>query len=262
VVVVTGASAGIGRAVARAFGRQRARVALIARTDDALENAAAEIRAAGGEALVLPLDLADAPAVDRAAGEVARRFGGLDVWVNDAMVSVFSPVAEMRADEYRRVTEVNYLGTVHGTLAALRHMRARDAGVVVQIGSAPRLPLDPAPERLLRVEGGDPRVHRLAALRAPARPEPGEGDDGAAPGGEHAAVRGRPQPARWPRAAGAADLPAGDHRGGDPVGGRARAARALARLVHDEGDRGAARRPGAARPVAMAAIAARRALAR
>jgi NADP-dependent 3-hydroxy acid dehydrogenase YdfG len=134
--VVAGASAGIGRAVARAFGSEGARVALIARTPEALENAADEIRAAGGEALVLPLDLADAAAVDRAADHAAARFGGIDVWVNDAMVSVFSPVAEMRADEYRRVTEVNYLGTVHGTLAALRHMRARDAGVIVQIGSA------------------------------------------------------------------------------------------------------------------------------
>ncbi len=136
VVVVTGASAGIGRAVARAFGREGSKIGLIARTADALENAASEIRAAGGEALVLPLDLADAAAVDRAADEVVSRFGALDVWVNDAMVSVFSPVAEMRADEYRRVTEVNYLGTVHGTLSALRYMRARDAGTIVQVGSA------------------------------------------------------------------------------------------------------------------------------
>jgi NADP-dependent 3-hydroxy acid dehydrogenase YdfG len=134
--VVAGASAGLGRAIARAFGGQGARVGLIARTEEALRNAAEEIRRAGGEALVLPLDLADAAAVDRAADEVAARFGGIDVWVNDAMVSVFSPVAEMRADEYRRVTEVNYLGTVHGTLAALRHMRPRNAGVIVQIGSA------------------------------------------------------------------------------------------------------------------------------
>jgi NADP-dependent 3-hydroxy acid dehydrogenase YdfG len=135
-VVVTGASAGIGRAIARAFGRQGARVGLVARSEEALGNAAEEIREAGGEALVLALDLADAAAVDRAADEVAARFGGIDVWVNDAMVSVFSPVAQMRADEYRRVTDVNYLGTVHGTLAALRHMRPRDSGVIVQIGSA------------------------------------------------------------------------------------------------------------------------------
>jgi short-subunit dehydrogenase len=136
VVVVTGASAGLGRAIARAFGREGARVGLIARTEEPLENAAAEIRAAGGEALVLPLDLADAGAVERAADEVAARFGSIDVWVNDAMVSVLAPVAQMRADEYRRVTEVNYLGAVHGTLAALKHMRPRGAGVIVQIGSA------------------------------------------------------------------------------------------------------------------------------
>jgi NADP-dependent 3-hydroxy acid dehydrogenase YdfG len=133
---VTGASAGIGRAVARAFGGEGARVALIARTREPLEHAAAEIRAVGGEAMVLPLDVADAAAVDAAADRVASECGAIDVWVNDAMVSVFSPVAQMRADEYRRVTEVNYLGTVHGTLAALRHMRERDTGVIVQIGSA------------------------------------------------------------------------------------------------------------------------------
>ncbi|MGC4000271.1 MAG: SDR family oxidoreductase [Anaeromyxobacter sp.] len=136
VVVVTGASAGVGRAVARAFGQQRAKVALIARTREALEVAAREIEVAGGEALVLPLDVADAAAVQAAADEVVRRWGRLDVWVNDAMVSVFSPVKEMQAEEYRRVTEVDYLGYVHGTLAALRHMLPRDRGHVIQIGSA------------------------------------------------------------------------------------------------------------------------------
>ncbi|HZZ86532.1 MAG TPA: SDR family oxidoreductase [Anaeromyxobacteraceae bacterium] len=136
VAVVTGASSGIGRAIARAFGAEGARVALLARGRDGLEAAAAEIRSFGSEALPLPLDVADAAAVDRAADEVAERLGGLDVWVNDAMVSVFSPVREMTAAEYRRVTEVNYLGTVHGTLAALRHMRRRGAGTILQIGSA------------------------------------------------------------------------------------------------------------------------------
>ena len=136
VVVVTGASSGVGRAIARAFGAAGAKVALIARTRVALENAAAEVEAAGGEALVLPLDLADAAAVYAAADEVVRRFGRIDTWVNDAMVSVFSPVTETTPDEYRRVTEVNYLGTVHGTLAALRHMRPADSGVILQIGSA------------------------------------------------------------------------------------------------------------------------------
>ncbi len=136
VVVITGASAGIGRAVARAFGQQGARVGLIARTKEALENAAREIERAGGEALVLPLDVADAAAVERAADAVVARWGRIDVWVNDAMVSVFSPVKEMKPEEYRRVTEVDYLGYVHGTMAALKHMLPADEGHVIQIGSA------------------------------------------------------------------------------------------------------------------------------
>lgn len=136
VVVVTGASAGVGRATARAFGAEGARVALLARNANALENAAAEIRAAGGEALVVPTDVSDARAVDAAADAVVARWGRIDVWVNDAMVSVFSPVMETTPEEYRRVTEVTYLGTVHGTRAALRHMLPRDAGHVIQVGSA------------------------------------------------------------------------------------------------------------------------------
>ncbi len=136
VVVVTGASSGVGRAIARAFGAAGARVGLIARNPEALENAVREIGASGGEAMALPLDVADAAAVQSAADAVAARWGRIDTWVNDAMVSVFSPVKEMKAEEYRRVTEVNYLGFVHGTLAALRHMRPRDEGHVIQIGSA------------------------------------------------------------------------------------------------------------------------------
>jgi NADP-dependent 3-hydroxy acid dehydrogenase YdfG len=136
VAVVTGASQGIGRAIARELGAQRARVALIARGTDGLGAAAEEINAAGGEALVLPLDVANADAVDAAADAVVERWGRIDAWVNNAMVSVFSPVAQMTAAEYRRVTEVNYLGYVYGTLAALRHMRPRDHGTIIQIGSA------------------------------------------------------------------------------------------------------------------------------
>ncbi len=136
VVVVTGASAGVGRAVARAFGQQGAKVALIARTREALEDAAHEIERAGGEAMVLPLDVADPDAVTAAADQVVARWGRIDVWVNDAMVSVFSPVKEMKAQEYRRVTEVDYLGYVHGTQAALKHMLPRDRGHIIQIGSA------------------------------------------------------------------------------------------------------------------------------
>ncbi len=136
VVVVTGASAGVGRAVARAFGDQGAKVGLIARTREALEDAAREIERAGGEAMVLPLDVSDPAAVEKAADEVVARWGRIDVWVNDAMVSVFSPVKEMRPEEYRRVTEVDYLGFVYGTKAALKHMLPRDRGHIIQIGSA------------------------------------------------------------------------------------------------------------------------------
>ncbi len=136
VVVITGASAGVGRATAQAFGKRRARVGLIARGRDGLEGAKREIEASGGQAIVLPLDVSDANAVEQAAGEVEKAFGPIDIWVNNAMLSVFSPVIEMTADDYRRVTEVTYLGVVHGTLAALRRMKPRDHGSIVQVGSA------------------------------------------------------------------------------------------------------------------------------
>jgi len=135
VAVVTGASSGIGRAVARELSRTGADVALLARGVDGLEAAAREVEANGRRALLFPLDVADAGAVDHAADRIVAEWGKLDVWVNDAMVSVFAPVSETTAAEFRRVTEVNYLGFVHGTLAALRHMRPRNSGVIVQIGS-------------------------------------------------------------------------------------------------------------------------------
>jgi NAD(P)-dependent dehydrogenase (short-subunit alcohol dehydrogenase family) len=136
VVAVTGASSGAGRAIARAFGAAGAKVGLIARGIDGLNAAAGEIRRAGGEALVLPADVSRAPEVQKAAHAIVEKWGRIDTWVNDAMVSVFSPVLEMTPEEFRRVTEVNYLGTVYGTLAALRYMIPADEGVVLQIGSA------------------------------------------------------------------------------------------------------------------------------
>jgi NADP-dependent 3-hydroxy acid dehydrogenase YdfG len=135
-VVITGASAGIGRAIALAFAREGARIGLIARGIEKLESTRREVEAAGGQALVLPVDVADAEQVDAAARAVEAAFGSIDVWVNNAMTSVFSPAMGMTAADYRRVTEVTYLGVVHGTLAALRSMQPRDAGMIIQVGSA------------------------------------------------------------------------------------------------------------------------------
>src|SRR3954447_741670 len=136
VVVVTGASAGLGRAIARAFGARGAAVGLIARGEERLASAEAEIRDAGGRALAILADVSDAAALEAAAERVDRELGPIDVWINNAMVSVFSPVKEMTAEEFRRVTEVTYLGYVHGTLAALRRMLSRDAGTIVQVSSS------------------------------------------------------------------------------------------------------------------------------
>ncbi len=136
VVVVTGASAGVGRAVAEAFAAHGCKVALIARGQAGLEGAAEDVRAAGGEPLALPVDVGDPEAVERAADQVERELGPIDVWVNNATATVFSPLKDIAASEYRRSTEVTYLGTVYGTLAALRHMLPRDRGAIVQVGSA------------------------------------------------------------------------------------------------------------------------------
>src|SRR5438876_8742284 len=136
VVVVTGASAGVGRAAVRAFARLGADIGLLARGTDGLESARREVEAAGGRALVLPTDVADCDQVESAAERTERELGPIDVWVNNAMVSVFSPVKELQADEVKRVTEVTYLGVVYGTLAALRRMLPRNHGAIVQVGSA------------------------------------------------------------------------------------------------------------------------------
>jgi len=136
VVVVTGSSAGLGRAIAHGFAKRGASLGLIARNPEALNAAKEECEALGGRAIVLPVDVSDAQSVDAAASRVEEELGPIDVWVNDAMVSVFSPVKEMEASDYKRVTEVLYLGFVHGTLAALKRMLPRDRGTIIQIGSA------------------------------------------------------------------------------------------------------------------------------
>ncbi|MFC5213128.1 SDR family oxidoreductase [Streptomyces coerulescens] len=135
-VVVTGASGGVGRATALAFAARGDRVALLARGREGLAAAADDVQRAGGEALAVPVDMADAKAVEDAAQQVADTFGHIDIWVNNAFAGILAPFTEISPDEFRRVTEVAYLGYVFGTRAALRHMLPRDRGTVVQVGSA------------------------------------------------------------------------------------------------------------------------------
>src|SRR5919197_767243 len=135
-VVVTGASAGIGRAIVRRFARERAQIGLIARSRDALDGAREEVERQGGRALVLPGDVADQAAVESAAAAVEDALGPIDIWVNNAMTTVFAPFHEITPEEFRRVTEVTYLGVVWGTRAALKRMRPRDRGSIVLVGSA------------------------------------------------------------------------------------------------------------------------------
>ena len=134
--MVTGASAGVGRAVAHAFAERGAKVALLARGEEALAGAAAEVERLGGEALILPTDVADADHVEAAATVAEEKLGPIDVWVNDAMSTIFAPIEEISPADFERATRVTYLGTVHGTMSALRRMRPRGRGTIVQVGSA------------------------------------------------------------------------------------------------------------------------------
>jgi NAD(P)-dependent dehydrogenase (short-subunit alcohol dehydrogenase family) len=136
VVVITGASAGLGRAIAHAYADRGAKLALLARNPQALAAAKRECEELGGQAVFIPTDVSDPEAVENAATQIEQELGPIDIWVNDAMVSVFSPVKEMEAADYQRVTEVLYLGFVYGTLAALRRMLPRNQGTIIQIGSA------------------------------------------------------------------------------------------------------------------------------
>ncbi|HEY3519736.1 MAG TPA: SDR family oxidoreductase [Rhodanobacteraceae bacterium] len=136
VVVITGASAGVGRATALAFARHGAKLGLIARGEEGLESTRREIELAGGEAIACSADVADASALDEAADRIVRELGPIDIWVNNAMATVFAPVDEITPDEFRRVTEVTYLGGVYGAMAALKRMRGRNRGTIVQVSSA------------------------------------------------------------------------------------------------------------------------------
>jgi NAD(P)-dependent dehydrogenase (short-subunit alcohol dehydrogenase family) len=136
VVMITGAAAGVGRATVQRFAREGAYIGLLARSRESLENARREVENAGGHALVCVADVADAGQVEAAADALEHNFGAIDIWVNDAMTSVFSPFKEMNAEEFKRVTEVTYLGFVYGTMSALKRMLPRDHGTIVQVGSA------------------------------------------------------------------------------------------------------------------------------
>ena len=135
-VVITGASAGVGRATAHAFAARGAQIGLMARGTQGLQAAAAEVEKRGGKALALPLDVADSDAIEAAADSVENRFGPIDIWVNCAMATIFAPFHRISPEEYRRATEVTYLGFVYGTMAALKRMRPRNRGTIVQVGSA------------------------------------------------------------------------------------------------------------------------------
>jgi NAD(P)-dependent dehydrogenase (short-subunit alcohol dehydrogenase family) len=136
VVVITGASGGIGRATARRFAQDGAKIALLARGEAGLEAAAREIEQQGGRALVLPTDVADADQVEAAAQAAEDELGPIDVWINDAMATIYAEFLDVEPDEYRRATEVTYLGMVWGTRSALQRMSKRNRGTIVQVGSA------------------------------------------------------------------------------------------------------------------------------
>jgi short-subunit dehydrogenase len=136
VVVVTGSSAGVGRAIAHAFAKRGAHIGLLARGEEGLDAAQREVESFGGQALAVPTDMADHHQVEAAAQKVEEHFGPIDVWVNDAMATVFARFVDTEPEEFKRATEVTYLGTVYGTMAALKRMTARDCGKIVQVGSA------------------------------------------------------------------------------------------------------------------------------
>jgi NAD(P)-dependent dehydrogenase (short-subunit alcohol dehydrogenase family) len=136
VVVVTGASAGVGRAIVQAFAKRGAHLGLLARGHAGLEGAQRDVEKLGGKALAIPTDVADAAQVEAAAARVEETFGPIDLWINVAMASVFAPFKEMKLEDFKRVTEVTYLGQVYGTMAALKRMLPRDRGRIIQVGSA------------------------------------------------------------------------------------------------------------------------------
>src|SRR5918911_338818 len=208
IVVVTGASAGIGRAVATAYGARGATVGLIARGETGLASAAKEVERAGGRAVVLPLDVADPDQVAAAVDRMETEAGPIDIWVNVAFTTVFAPFDQISPEEFRRATEVTYLGYVYATQAVLPRMKARDRGAIVHVGSALAYRGIPLQTAYCGAKHAIQGFH--AALRAAAREERRARDDGPDAGGQHPAVLLGARQAPPPPAAGAADLPARD----------------------------------------------------
>ena len=163
VVVITGASAGVGRATAVAFAQRGYSVGLIARGADGLEGARREVEAAGGRALVLPVDVAEAKDVFAAADRVIAEWGKIDVWINAAMATIFAPLSDIKPEEFRRVTDVTYLGQVYGTMAALGHMRRSNHGTDRSGRIGAELSCHSITVSLLRSEIRDPRIYQRAA---------------------------------------------------------------------------------------------------
>jgi NAD(P)-dependent dehydrogenase (short-subunit alcohol dehydrogenase family) len=189
VVAITGASAGVGRAAAQRFARSGAWIALLARDSAALEETKVEVEKEGGRGLALPVDVADAAAVFVAAEQAEAALGPIEIWINDAMLTVFSPFHEMSADEYRRVTEVTYLGFVHGTMAALRHMRPRKRGIIIQIGSSLAYRGIPLQSAYCGAKHAIRGFTEFSARRASSRWQPGQARRHRASCRKHAPVR-------------------------------------------------------------------------
>ena len=237
VVVVTGSSGGVGRAIAHAFAKRGAHVGLVARGESALQDVRREVQELGGQALVVPTDVADAEQVEAAAEAVEAHFGPIDVWVNDAMATVFARVIDTTAEEFTRATQVTYLGTVYGTMAALKRMTARDRGKIVQVGSAlsyRAIPLQAAYcGAKFGIRGFTDSI-RTELLHDAASPD----HHGPAAWRQHHAVQLVPFQAAQPSPAGAADLSARDSRRGRVLGSAPSSPRAVGRLQRRGGDRG------------------------
>ncbi len=215
VAVVTGASAGVGRATVRMLAARGDDIALLARGERGLEDAACEVRDAGRRALCVSVDVADTDAVDSAAAAAERELGPIDVWINNAMTTVFERVVDIEPADFRRAVDVTFLGQVWGTMAALRRMRPRDHGTIVNVGSALAYLGIPLQAPYCASKFRMPGVLRSLARRTDRRAERGPAADGAPAGGEHSAIRLVQDESRQTSTARAADLPAGGARGED-----------------------------------------------